>query len=61
MSLFVFLTVMGAAILHAVWNALVKGAADKTVSMTAVVLGHAPLAGITLFLCPCPKPKAYPI
>ena len=41
----VFAIVLLAALLHAVWNALVKGAADKTVSMAAVVYGQA-LAGL---------------
>jgi drug/metabolite transporter (DMT)-like permease len=40
----VFIAVLGAALLHAAWNALVKGGADKRVSMGAVVLGHVPFA-----------------
>lgn len=40
MTGFVFLVVILAAILHAGWNALVKGGTDKTVSMTAVVIGQ---------------------
>ena len=40
MSATVFFTVLFAAVLHACWNALVKGGIDKTVSMTAVVIGQ---------------------
>jgi hypothetical protein len=40
----VFLAVVAAALLHALWNALVKGSGDKHLSMTAVVLGSLPIA-----------------
>ena len=40
MSGIVFLAVIGAAVLHAAWNALVKGGADKTLSMGAVDIGQ---------------------
>ena len=38
------LVVLIAALLHAVWNFLVKGGDDKYLGMAAVVLGHAPFA-----------------
>ena len=44
MSGLVFLAVLCAAVLHAVWNAFVKGSSDKSLSMGAVALGHLPLA-----------------
>jgi drug/metabolite transporter (DMT)-like permease len=44
----VLLVVLFAAALHATWNALVKSAPDKLISMTAVVLGHAPFALLAL-------------
>ncbi|MBY6067400.1 DMT family transporter [Leisingera aquaemixtae] len=47
MSGTVFAVVLLAAALHATWNALVKGGADKTASMTAVVLGQG-AAGLLL-------------
>lgn len=43
----VFLMVLAAAVLHAVWNALVKGGADKAAAMTAVVIGQG-LSGLLL-------------
>jgi len=49
---FVFLAVIGAAFLHAAWNALVKGGADKLMSLTAVILGHIPFALIAIAVSP---------
>lgn len=39
MSGIVFIAVIGAALLHACWNALVKSGADKTFSMGALLIG----------------------
>lgn len=56
----VFIAVIGAALLHASWNALVKGGRDKTVNMGAVVLGHMPLALCAGLFAPLPAPASYP-
>ena len=40
MSDIVMLVVLGAALLHATWNSIVKGGHDKQLNMVAVVLGH---------------------
>jgi len=50
----VILIVLAAALLHAIWNAVVKGSDDKIVSMMAVVLGHAPCALLALFFVEAP-------
>lgn len=60
MSLTVFAAVIGAAMLHAVWNAIVKGADDKEVNMAAVVAGHAPAAALALAISGSPAPASYP-
>ena len=60
MNAVVFGAVIGAALLHAVWNALVKGGSDKALSMGAVVLGHAPLAIIAVPLVPMPSLDSLP-
>ncbi len=60
MSTTVFLAVIAAALLHAVWNALVKGSVDKKVTMGAVVLGHMPLAAVALPLVPWPALESLP-
>ncbi len=41
MSISVFAIVLVAALLHALWNALVKGADDKPVILGLIALGHA--------------------
>lgn len=56
----VFAAVLLAAALHATWNAIVKGSGDKFVSMTAVVMGHVPLALVALPLSPLPAPSSWP-
>ncbi len=56
----VFAAVLLAAALHATWNAIVKGSGDKYISMTAVVMGHVPLALIALPLSPLPAASSWP-
>ena len=60
METIVFVAVITAAALHAVWNAVVKGTGDKMLSMTAVVLGHAPIAIVALPFVPSPAPESWP-
>ena len=60
MSPTVFLAVLGAALLHACWNALVKGGSDKRVRMGAVVLGHVPFAAAALTFVPPPARESIP-
>lgn len=56
----VFLAVIGAALLHALWNAVVKNGSDKLVGMGAVVIGHAPLAVVAVLLAPSPDVASLP-
>jgi len=56
----VFLAVIGAALLHASWNALVKGGSDKLLGMSAVFIGHVPFAVLCLMFVPPPKPESWP-
>ena len=60
MSLPVFFAVITAALLHASWNALVKGGSDKRLNMAGVVIGHIPVAVLILFFVPAPDPASYP-
>lgn len=60
MDLTVFLAVLFAAALHATWNALVKGNSDKILSMTAVVVGHAPFGLLALPFVPLPAMESWP-
>ncbi|MEP0943495.1 MAG: EamA family transporter [Rhizobiaceae bacterium] len=61
MTLTTFLIVLFAAALHASWNALVKSNSDKVVSMTAITLGHAPLALLAMPFVPIPAPESWPL
>ena len=56
----VFLAVILAALLHATWNAVVKGGGDKHVSMAAVVIGHLPFALLVLPFVPAPDKASLP-
>ena len=50
----VFFAVIAAALLHATWNAIVKGGSDKTLGMSAVFIGHVPFAIACLPFVPMP-------
>ena len=56
----VFMAVLLAAALHASWNALVKNAGDKHLSMAAIVIGHAPFALAVMPFLPLPDPQSWP-
>lgn len=60
MSPTVFAAVLLAALLHAGWNALVKGGSDKDLAMCAVVIGHVPFAALILPFVPSPDPVSWP-
>jgi len=53
MSTTVFIAVLGAALLHASWNALVKSGSDKLLGMGAVIIGHIPFAVLCLISFCC--------
>ena len=52
MTTLTFFIIMFAALLHASWNALVKGGSDKRLQMTAIALGHLPFAPIAIYFAP---------
>lgn len=56
----VILTTLLAALLHATWNAMAKGAADKNLSMAGVIIGHLPYAVVALFFVPMPHVASWP-
>jgi drug/metabolite transporter (DMT)-like permease len=61
LSVTVFAAVILAALLHASWNALVKGGRDKHLAMAAVVMGQAIFAVPVLIFVPAPDPASYPL
>lgn len=60
MSGFVILIVLAAALLHALWNAMLKGAVDRTVALGLVALGHVVPGVILMAVLPAPGWAAAP-
>jgi len=56
----VMIIVILAALLHASWNFLVKATDDKYLSMSAVVIGRAPFAMVTMLFSPFPSMESLP-
>ncbi|MEM1141527.1 MAG: DMT family transporter [Pseudomonadota bacterium] len=56
----VFIAVIAAALLHATWNAFLKGGSDKTLGMGAIVVGHIPAALLALLFVPAPAAESFP-
>ncbi len=60
MSLKIFLIVILAAFLHAIWNAMVKNEDNKYLAVTAIVLGHIPASILIILLTPTPSIESIP-
>jgi drug/metabolite transporter (DMT)-like permease len=60
MSFHVFLVIIVAAFLHAIWNAMVKYEKDKYLAVGAIVLGHVPASIVIIFLTPFPSVESIP-
>lgn len=60
MSPTVFLIVLSTAALHAGWNAIVKGSADKTASAVMICVAAAVMAGAALPFVPQPARESWP-
>ncbi len=56
----VFLIVLLATIMHAVWNGMVKNHPDKAVAVAAIVFGHIPLALVAIIFLPAPTIDCIP-
>jgi drug/metabolite transporter (DMT)-like permease len=55
-----FALVMSAAVLHALWNALVKAAGDRGLILALIATGHVILGGIAALFLPLPEPASWP-
>ncbi|MET3591887.1 MULTISPECIES: EamA family transporter [Mesorhizobium] len=60
MTLFVFLAVLSAAAMHAIWNALVKVHLDRFLSITLMTLGMGFAALLVLPFVEIPKAEVWP-
>ena len=56
----VFLAVIFAAFLHALWNSIIKFHKDKYLAIAAIVLGHVPLSLIAILFLPIPTVESLP-
>jgi drug/metabolite transporter (DMT)-like permease len=52
--------VLVAAVLHASWNAIVKGAGDRAVAMAAVAFAHVVVGGVALGFVVTPERASWP-
>lgn len=60
MSFPVLLAVLGAALLHAAWNAVIKTGLSKQTSMFLLSVGHALIGIVVAAVNPLPAPEAWP-
>ena len=60
MSLFVFFVVLFAALLHAIWNAVVKGGADTLLTTILVTTSAAAIGVVGLPFLPAPAVSSWP-
>ena len=60
MSLPVFLVVLFAALMHATWNAVVKGGDDKLLTTVLVTASASCLSALALPFLPAPAPASWP-
>ena len=60
MPINLFLAIILAAFLHAVWNAMVKNEDNKYLAVTAIVLGHVPVSVLIILLAPIPSVESIP-
>ena len=60
MTSFIFVAVLGAALLHAWWNFLIRSNQDKHLAMIAMTIGHAPIAVLSLMVFGLPPLSSLP-
>ena len=56
----VFLIILLATVMHAVWNGMVKKHPDKVVAVSGIVFGHVPASIIAIILLPAPSADCIP-
>ena len=60
METIVFIPILLASILHACWNAMVKGHSNKVIAVSAIMFGHVPASIIAIFFLPAPSVECIP-
>ena len=56
----VFIIILLATVMHAIWNAMVKHHPDKVIAVLAIVLGHIPLSLFCIIYFPLPGKESLP-
>ena len=59
MSISIVVIILSAALLHAVWNAIVKAAIDRTTTLGLVALGHVLPGLVMVILLPLPSAQSF--
>lgn len=59
MSPFIVAIILSAALLHAVWNTIIKTAADRTTTLGLVALGHVLPGAVMVALLPLPSAESF--
>ena len=59
MSPFIVVLILSAALLHAVWNTIIKTAADRTTTLGLVALGHVLPGAAMVVLLPLPAAESF--
>lgn len=59
MSPFIVAIILSAALLHAVWNTIIKTAADRTTTLGLVALGQVLPAAVMVVLVPLPSAESF--
>jgi drug/metabolite transporter (DMT)-like permease len=60
MSGFALGLVLFAALLHATWNAMVRGGSDRALTLAGVAMAHAIVGVVFIALAPPPAPESWP-
>ena len=56
----IFIIILLATIMHAVWNAMVKKHPNKVIAVSGIVFGHLPCSIIAVILLPAPSIESIP-
>lgn len=59
MSPFIVVLILSAALLHAVWNTIIKTAADRTTTLGLVAFGHVLPGAVMVALLPLPSAESF--
>lgn len=59
MSVSIIMIILSAALLHAVWNAIVKSATDRTTTLGLVAFGHVLPGAVMIAILPLPDAKSF--